>query len=304
MSEEHLSPERGGRITGSRIGKVLDLSPYGDPDTVMREMVRQAHGAPEEFKGNWATERGQRLEPAAIRVYETTWRVLLRSEQRFVTHPKYDWLGVTPEGLVGDEGVVEVKCPPPSARYTRVDERPDYGAQLRLEIACLGAEWGDLAVYKPDPSLPEEVDQPDRLFTSRVLADDWLEQQMPVLVEFRERYLTIVTSKRLSAPYLTDLSVPVDPWFSRAEVDYAEAMATLTAAKAEVDACYAALVEQSKGETTRGQYYQVIHSTRKGSIDYKAALAHYAPGREGADLEPFRGPGKDDVVTVRSVGKK
>jgi putative phage-type endonuclease len=301
MADVVLSPERAGRITGSRIAKILGDSPYGDEETVLREMVRQHHGAPVEFTGNWATERGNALEAAALQAYEMQQGVMLWGSQRFAAHPEYPWLGVTLDGRVGDDGLVEAKAPPPNARYTRVDERPDYADQLRLQIACVQVAWGELAVYKPDPTDPEPV-QPDRVFVTRVVHDPaWLDEKMPVLLRFHERYLSIVTSEKRSAPYLTDLTVPVDPWFSRAEVEYAEAMATLKAAQAEVEARYADLVERSNGATTRGQLYQVIHSPRKGSVDYKAALAHYAPG---ADVEPFRGAGKDDVVSVRMVGKK
>jgi len=301
MTTVELSPERVGRITGSRIGKILGLSVYGDADSVLREMVRQQHGAPEEFTGNWATERGNELEADALRVYEMRFSVMVWGGQRFIRHPSIPWLGVTLDGRVGMDGIVEAKVPPPNARYTRVDERPDYEAQVRLEMACARVPWGDLAVYKPDRAWPDDL-QPERLYRTRVLHDDaWLVSVLPILEGFHAKYERIVASDKLSAPFLTDLGKDdVDPFFGQAEVEYGEALAALNAAKAEVAMRHEQLVQQAKGKTTRGRYFQVTYANRTGSVDYKAAVADLAPG---ADLEKYRKDGTE-VVSVNPVGAR
>ena len=57
---------RKGRITASSVGAILGHAPYATRDDVMRRMVREYHGAPEEFEGNIATEYGTRNEAGAL----------------------------------------------------------------------------------------------------------------------------------------------------------------------------------------------------------------------------------------------
>lgn len=54
------------RITGSRVGAILGLSPWQKPDAVLREMVREHHGAEREFSGNIATEHGQNQDRKSV----------------------------------------------------------------------------------------------------------------------------------------------------------------------------------------------------------------------------------------------
>ena len=59
---EQRTPEwfeqRKGRITGSRVGAILGMSPWQKPADVLRAMVREYHGASTEFTGNPATDHG------------------------------------------------------------------------------------------------------------------------------------------------------------------------------------------------------------------------------------------------------
>lgn len=298
MTTIELSPDRAGRITGSRIAKILGLSPNGDKDTAMREMVREHLGLPPDFTGNWATEHGHEFEDQAITLYESRYRVMVHGGGRFVPHPTIDWLGVTPDGLVGANGLVEAKCPPRRARYTRVDERPDFEAQIRLQLECTRRLWGDLAVYKDDPSLHPE----DRLFPSRVHYDKaWWPGIEPKLQGFIDQYRTIISSEKLLAPFREPLRIDrTDAEWMDAEWDYADALATLNAAKAEVEARHDRLVELAKGKTTRGRFYQVTHTTRAGSINWKDFAAKEAPN---ANPEDYRGK-RTPVTSINPVGAK
>ena len=65
-----LDVRRTGKITGSRVAAILGLSPYSKRADVMREMIREHYGVETEFKGNIATEHGQRHEQDAIAWYE------------------------------------------------------------------------------------------------------------------------------------------------------------------------------------------------------------------------------------------
>src|SRR5690625_3594668 len=101
---------RVGKLTASRAGAALGVNPWQTPDDLIRAMVREAHGAAPEFEGNIATQYGQQHEPLAVLDYmsETGVNVV---EAGFYIHPEHDWLGASPDGFIGDDGMIEVKCP-------------------------------------------------------------------------------------------------------------------------------------------------------------------------------------------------
>jgi hypothetical protein len=291
-----LSPWRTGVITGSRIAKVLDCSTFGGPDDVLREMVREHFGAEPEFTGNMITDFGQEHEPAAIKLYEREtgyWTYATGEDQRFIPHPTIHWLGVTPDGLIGGDGMVEVKVPW-RAKYVHISQRPGYEVQIRLQLECAQREWCDFAVYRPD--LPPE----SQLWLSQVQHDPaWLPSVMPKLQAFMDRYHAIIADEAKAQPYLEPLQdVRDDIEWIEAAATYQEALATLRAAEADLVEPRQRLIDLSNGKTSVGFGIRVQHSERKGSIDYKALSAKHAPD---ADPEDFR---KDPtpVVSVNLTG--
>ncbi|MDP3492789.1 MAG: YqaJ viral recombinase family protein, partial [Hyphomonadaceae bacterium] len=77
--------------------------------------------------------------------------------------------GASPDGLVGVDGLVEIKCPNTA---THIDTllmggvAGTYVTQIQWQLACTGRAWCDFASY--DPRLPAEM----RLFVQRVDRDD------------------------------------------------------------------------------------------------------------------------------------
>lgn len=273
-----LSPHRTGRITGSRIAAVLGASPWAGPDDVLRDMVRQALGAPDEFTGNRATEWGQAHELDGIYEWEARHDAALMATgdfQEFVPHPDVEFLGVTPDGRAAD-GVVEVKAPLWGG-YTHWREVPWYECQIRLAIACTGSEWGDLAVWRPEGTAISRVE------------DDpwWLEQQMPVLEKFYDRYETTLADPALFAPFLRPLvDVRTDPEWVDAAYRYRELAALADVADRELADARAALLavvgDEQPSEATpiirvRGAGVLVTRSTRAGAVDWKRLKAEHAP---------------------------
>lgn len=186
-----LSPLRVGRITGSRIATVLGLNKYATRGDLLREMVREHFGAESEFKGNQATEHGHEHEDDALCLYERETGELVYGGQVLVLHPSVPFLCVTPDGLVGSAGMVEVKCPL-RASYFHVDERPDYAAQIRLQLECTKREWCDLVIWRAG-----------RIWTSRVEHDpDWLPSIEAELRAFMWEFEGLRDSPEQSAPLL------------------------------------------------------------------------------------------------------
>lgn len=73
----------------------------------------------------------------------------------FIKHPNVRWLGASPDGLVGDDGLVEIKCPgkPKHIEYLiSIHNRvvpDDYKAQMTLQLIVTGRKWCDFVTYDP-----------------------------------------------------------------------------------------------------------------------------------------------------------
>jgi putative phage-type endonuclease len=116
---------------------------------------------------NQAMQRGTDLEPLARDEYEARSGTMVE-QVGIALHDELD-VGASPDGLVGDDGVVEIKCPFEMTRVARVwatGDVSDYEAQVQWQLWVLGRSWCDVCVY--DPRL-EDVAM--HLFVKRVHAD-------------------------------------------------------------------------------------------------------------------------------------
>lgn len=264
--------QRIGRITGSRVAAILGLDKYKSRDDVMRDMVREYHGAESEFTGNEATVFGHEHEPEAITAYEDQAECLVISTGLHV-HADHDWLAASPDGLVGHDGLIEVKCPF-RATYTTLAEVPHYAAQIQLQLACTMRDWCDFVIWRDGGIIVERVEA-DPL---------WLFQHMPALEAFRAEYLATVASEEKSARHLIPL-IREDLTWSALEAEYADAKAEADKAGARLEAAKKALIAEAGEQSQKGRLVQVIRSERSGTVDYAKAIEHYAPG---ADLSAYR----------------
>lgn len=91
----------------------------------------------------------------------------------FVLHPRFDYLGSSPDGLVGDDGGVEIKVPlfHNHCAYLEADVVPEqYVPQMQTNMLCCSRLWWDFVSYCPPdiaPELPDEF----RMFRKRLVAD-------------------------------------------------------------------------------------------------------------------------------------
>ena len=90
------------------------------------------------------------------------------AEVGFIDHPALRMSGCSPDGLVGDTGMVEIKCPNTATHIeTLLTGSFDgkYLKQMQFQMACSGRAWCDFVSY--DPRLPAEM----QLFVQRVPRD-------------------------------------------------------------------------------------------------------------------------------------
>ena len=151
-SEEWLET-RLGRPTASNFGKLI--TPTGKASTSAQgyidELIAQriTGEIPEFFKSE-AMQRGNDLEPIAKSLYEFTHDVYVK-EVGLCLHDKYE-CGASPDGLIGLDGGLEIKCPLP---HTHVSYLRDGGIPAKYIPQVQGClwiterEWWDFMSYHP-----------------------------------------------------------------------------------------------------------------------------------------------------------
>lgn len=150
---------RAGKATASRIADIIAKTKSGPSASRQAYAVQLAleriTGQREEGFTSAAMQRGTELEAEARAAYETERGVLVR-EIGFVDHPSIAMSGASPDGMVGSDGLLEIKCPDSKQHleYLRLQTVPArYKPQVHWQIACTGRAWCDFASY--DPRFPE-----------------------------------------------------------------------------------------------------------------------------------------------------
>lgn len=179
---EQRTPEwhaaRCGKATASRIADIIAKTRNGwgaQRANYAAELVAERlSGVQGEGFCNAAMRHGTETEPQARAAYSFRMDVDV-VEVGFVVHPSIPMSGASPDGLVGDDGLVEIKCPNTATHIDtmlrqRVPEK--YVTQILWQLACTGRQWCDYVSY--DPRLPETM----RLFVQRVERDDEAIQQL------------------------------------------------------------------------------------------------------------------------------
>lgn len=163
---------RCGKVTASRVADIIAKTKSGysaSRGNYMAELVcERLTGVPTDSYKSAAMEWGTAQEPHARAAYEAVGGVLVQ-EVGFVPHPSIPDAGASPDGLVGVEGLIEIKCPYTATHIETLlsGKVPDrYNTQMQWQMACTNSKWCDYVSY--DPRMPENM----RLFLSRVFRDD------------------------------------------------------------------------------------------------------------------------------------
>lgn len=159
-SEEWFAA-RLGKVTASRVADLMAMTKSGysaSRANYMAELIcERLTGSQAERFSNAAMQWGTDVEPQARAAYEFITDVVV-SEVGFVPHQTIEMFGASPDGLVGDFGLIEIKCPNTATHIeTLLNETvpAKYVTQMQVQMACTGREWCDFVSF--DPRLPADL---------------------------------------------------------------------------------------------------------------------------------------------------
>lgn len=164
--------ERLGKVTASRVADVVAKTKSGysaSRANYMAQLVcERLTNAVAESYTNAAMQWGIVTEDQARASYEFAQGVSVKAVG-FVPHPTITMSGASPDGLIAEDGMCEIKSPNTSTHIEtllsgKVPEK--YVTQMQWQMACTGRQWCDFVSY--DPRMPERM----RLFIQRVKRDD------------------------------------------------------------------------------------------------------------------------------------
>ena len=149
----------------------------------------------------WGTEKEPEARSAYCFLHDTD--VL---QIGFVEHPNIGMAGASPDGLIGDVGLVEIKCPNTATHIATLlggSVPSKYVHQMQWQMACTGRAWCDFASY--DPRLPESM----RLFVKRLHRDDAMiaEVEREVALFLNEVAQTVATLRSQYDPTAEPLNI-------------------------------------------------------------------------------------------------
>ena len=163
-----------GKVTASRLADLMARTRTGwgaSRHNYMAELVAERlTGVKSEGFSNAAIKWGLEMEPQARDAY-VFFADADVTQIGFVDHPRIAMTGASPDGLVGDAGLVEIKCPLTATHIETLltaSVREKYLFQMQWQMACTGRQWCDFVSY--DPRMPERM----RYFCQRVPRDDRL----------------------------------------------------------------------------------------------------------------------------------
>ena len=148
-----------GKVTASRVADILAKTKSGISASrgnyLIELALQRVTKTIEESYTNAAMEWGTATEPQARVAYEVATGNFV-DQVAFVDHPTIVGFGCSPDGLVGSDALIEIKCPSSATHwsYIKANEPPQkYIIQMQAQMAVTGAKWCDFVSF--DPRMPE-----------------------------------------------------------------------------------------------------------------------------------------------------
>lgn len=188
MNQPYINLEQGsdewkqarlGHVTASNMAEVMSKG-KGTAEAVgrykykVRLVAERLTMTPGESYTNAAMQWGIEQEQFACIAYEAQKETFV-DKIGFVLHPDIKWLGVSPDRIVGHEGLIEVKCPNTTTHLDYLFENKvpaEYYKQIQCQLWVTGRQWCDFVSY--DPRLPKR----NQLLIVRTERDESLIKEM------------------------------------------------------------------------------------------------------------------------------
>jgi len=143
-----------GKISASSMADVLASRRNGGESKtrktyMLRLLAERLSGIPQETYQNGAMQWGVENEPFARQAYEMD-KLLYSTQIGF--YQTSDFTGCSPDGLIDDDGLIEIKCPYTSThlQYILDNKAPcEYYAQVQAQMWITGRQWCDFVSYDP-----------------------------------------------------------------------------------------------------------------------------------------------------------
>ena len=175
---------RAGKVTASRVSDVVAKTKAGysaSRDNYLTELAIQRFGVKDEGFTSQAMEWGTEQEPFARMMYEATKGEIVE-EVGFVEHHSIKMAGASPDGLIGDLGLIEIKCPNTKTHfeYLLAGNPPSkYIPQMAWQMACTGRDWCDFVSFDP------RIKGSKRVFIGRyVQTEEYLSEVREAAIQF------------------------------------------------------------------------------------------------------------------------
>jgi putative phage-type endonuclease len=156
------SPEwrllRAGKVTASRVKHVIAKTKSGYSTTranYMDELIIERFGVISDGFTNAAMAHGTETEPLARSMFELNTGLMV-AQIDFVDHPFIEMSGASPDGLIGNAGLLEIKCPNSTTHFNYLREGvvpEEHKPQMAWQMACTNRLWCDFVSF--DPRVPE-----------------------------------------------------------------------------------------------------------------------------------------------------
>ncbi len=143
------------KVTASKVSDVISKgrgkAPSKMAETYMMELIAEKlTGQSKPFFENDAMRWGTETEPQARAMYEVNNDFVSVREVAYVEHDEH--ILISPDGLIGDDGLLEIKCPNTTTQLKRAlsdDYSADYKAQIQMQLWVTERQWCDFVSFDP-----------------------------------------------------------------------------------------------------------------------------------------------------------
>lgn len=156
-SDEWFNVKRG-KVSATGIVKIQAKGKGVTRDKYKAQLIlERLTGLTAETYSNDSMDRGVELEDVARQMYEAKNLVIVETVG-FIDHPTIEQYGVSPDGLIGEDGMCEIKVVQSNTMLEYIYSREiptTYQKQMQSQLGAATRQWNDFVAYCPE--MPEHL---------------------------------------------------------------------------------------------------------------------------------------------------